>query len=497
MNKKISDFLSFSAIFLYSILFGGVFVVISYLNKIFQYKSIIHSFALLALLLFFVSAMRIFKKYEDFFIKHRYKLLAAFCLFVFAIQLIINNQMIPSVMYDHEKTFNGAIVWATQGNVPEFEIYNNYLHHYPHQVGLFLIQQFMFKLATTVGYTNYFLVASLGGHILFMIMIITSFKYLDENFGSRPALFFIPLIAIFIPLYFQSSVSYTDTYSVWGASCMLLFGSRAFKEKYTAKKILYAVITGVLAGLAIQIKTTAIIALIAVAIQFFVTDFKKNHFASLAVMLAALLAVNTVFDQWAYATVMEKGREGEAMPTTHWIMMGMQGDGSYSSFDEWSITSAVPADQRVARNIEVIKERLTEMGPVGYVKLLYRKTCRTFGCGNREMYYTYLYSNKSEPVNWVYNLVLQNGRFYTITNNLSHIAYLFTFMLGVVGAVIFMFKKKNKPFAFAPHISLIGFWIFMMLWESNHRQLVNQWSLFFIAGAIGLYRIYSVLFNKE
>ena len=33
----------------------------------------------------------------------------------------------------------------------------------------------------------------------------------------------------------------------------------------------------------------------------------------------------------------------------------------------------------------------------------------------------------------------------------------------------------------------------MMLWESNHRQLINQWSLFFITGAIGLYLLYKNL----
>ena len=40
---------------------------------------------------------------------------------------------------------------------------------------------------------------------------------------------------------------------------------------------------------------------------------------------------------------------------------------------------------------------------------------------------------------------------------------------------------------YCPPLALCGFWLFMMLWESNHRQLVNQWPLWLILAAEGLF----------
>ena len=186
---------------------------------------------------------------------------------------------------------------------------------------------------------------------------------------------------------------------------------------------------------------------------------------------------------------MEESRADEAMPVTHFLMMGLQKDGSYSWIDEWEITCSVGGKaNRIELNKQEIANRLKEMGFGGYLKLLYRKTCRTFGSGNRDMRYSYLYAEPSEPVNTVYKLVLENGPYYGIYNNFSNSFYLFMIVTGVAGAIV---KLKEKKFntTLAPYLGLVGFWLFMMLWESNHRQLINQWSLFFIVSAIGIVTI--------
>ena len=78
----------------------------------------------------------VYKKINPVLIKHRYKLLAVFCIFMFAVQLAVSLNMVPNVMYDHDKTLNAAIVWTLEGNSERFQLYNNYLHHYPHQMGI-------------------------------------------------------------------------------------------------------------------------------------------------------------------------------------------------------------------------------------------------------------------------------------------------------------------------------------------------------------------------
>ena len=236
MKKDISSFLSTAATGLYALLFGGITLAITFKNVIFTYRLSVQFILLGALAAGLAVFLLIYRKISPVLIKHRYKLLSVFCIFMFAVQLAVSLNMVPNVMYDHDKTLNAAIVWTLEGNSERFQLYNNYLHHYPHQMGIFLLQQTVFKAVTAFGITNYFLVACVVGHLLFMVMNVTAFKYLDENISSHSAIFYLLLSAIYIPMYFQSSVSYTDTWSAWAIPCLLLFGTRAFRAETKVKQ---------------------------------------------------------------------------------------------------------------------------------------------------------------------------------------------------------------------------------------------------------------------
>ena len=356
MKNRVSSFLSTGALALYALLFGGITLAITFKNVIFTYRLSLQFILLGALAVGLAVFLTLYRKINPVLIKHRYKLLAVFCIFMFVVQMLVCLNMVPNVMYDHDKTLNAAIVWTLEGNSENFQLYNNYLHHYPHQMGIFLLQQTIFKIAYSFGVTDFFMVACVVGHLLFMVMNITAFKYLDENISSHSAIFYLLLGAIYIPMYFQSSVSYTDTWSAWAIPCLLLFGTRAFTAETRGKTMLYSLLTGLLAGTVMQIKMTGVFVLLAMAIMQFVKGINKKQLSALALVLCAILVTNTAFSRWSYATVLEEYRDGESMPKTHWIMMGLQGDGSYSGYDEWEITCAVPPEQRVARNIEVIKD---------------------------------------------------------------------------------------------------------------------------------------------
>ena len=497
MKKDISLYLSCIALSIYFLLFAGILTSVIFNNVIFQYRVSICLIMLAVLALFLAVFLFVYNKFASDIIKHRYKLLAIISIFIFAIQMVISCNMEQNFMYDHDKTFNAAVVWVTQGNSEDFQLYSNYLHHTPHQMGIFLVQQLLFKISTVFGFTNYFMVACIAGHILFMIMNVTAFKYLDEFISSHAAVFYLLIAIIYVPLYFQSSISYTDSWTAWAAPCTLLYVSRAVNADSKKGMFINGIMAGVLTGVAIQIKSTTVFVLIAMIINIIVKGVKKNHLQAMAVVMCCLLITGSCFEKWNYATVLEEYRDGEAMPITNWIMMGLQGDGSYSGYDEWEITCSVPPDERMDLNIKVIKERLSEMGPSGYIKLLYKKTCRSFGSGNADLRYSFKYEEDSNPSTLLYHMVFENGRFYGIINNLSHGVYLMLNLLGITGAAIILFKYRKEAYNFVPYVALIGFWIFMMLWESNHRQLINQWSLYFITAATGLYYIWRLWKDRK
>ena len=475
----------------YGVLYAAIFLAVLFHNVIFDYRPLFQLMLMAAWGIVLAGALFLYAKQRDWVLAHRRRILAGVLLTVFFVQLAVGLSTVPNPMYDHGKVFHGAVVFATERNGEAFDVYESYLHHYPNNLGEFLLLQLLFRALTAVGFTDYYFAACLVGHLLFALMIAAGFAYLDELAGGDCALFFLLLTVCFVPVYFQSTVSYTDTYSVWVIPCVLLCALRASRAAALRGRILWGALAGACLGLGWQIKVTVLIAAVALAAQILFSGRLRRAVPALAAAAVMALGINAAFGVWADELVLDPSRVGEAMPVTHWLMMGLQGDGSYSSYDEWFITCSVPYDQRVDNNLRVIRERLEEMGPGGYLRLLYRKTCRTFGSGTADMSYSYQYQDDSPPAGWVYELVLENGRFYALYNNLSHSMYLVLTLLGAAGAFLALRAKSPLLARFAPPLALCGFWLFMMLWESNHRQLVNQWPLYLILAAQGLMFVYS------
>lgn len=500
MTFKLKNFLSKSAYVIYIVLFGYIFYITAFRNSAFEYNNAILFSNIFKMSVFLAVFLLIYSKCNKILYKCRYLLLGIAVLLIFYLQLSISSQMIPRVVDDLANVQRGAILYVTGENPEELAYYAKYYHKYPNQVGIFLIQQLLFKIAASFGYTDFFTVACIFGHILFAVMIIASFIYLDENISGHRAIFFLVMLCLFPPVYFQSSISYTDTYSIWAIPCLLLFISRGMKADKIWKKLIYAFLSGIIAGVAIQIKTTAVFVVIAFFIHMVVNAPKIKNISFFAVLICCLLMANTAFSKWGYSTVMEPDRSNEALPVTHWIMMGLQGDGAYSYNDEFKISLSVPPQERKALISQVIKERVSAMDSDDFLQLIYRKSCRTFGSAEGAISNMYRYDNEISEISGIYEYTLVGGKHFSKTNDISQSVYLLTIAVGIIGAIIIVFRKEFMLSAFVPHISLIGFWMFMMIWESNHRQLVNQWSLFFIVAAIGLYSLWSViseLFQKK
>ena len=471
----------------YGLLFTALLAAVLFGNVIFDYRPLLQ-LALMALFgALLGGAVLVFRQRRCWFLSHRYRILAGVLIFIFIVQLAIGLSTVPNPMYDHGKVFHGAVVLAEQGKGEAFEIYESYLHRYPNNLGEFLLLWLLFGGMNLLGLDCYYFAACLVGHLLFSLMLLAGFFYLESAVSGDCAIFFLLLALCFPPLYFQSTVSYTDTYSVWTIPCVLLLAERAVRASNMRRRLIFAALAGFCLGVGGQIKVTVLIAGIALTIQLLLTQPLRRTLAGLLAAGAVFLAVQGGFDLWAKALVLDPARSAEALPATHWVMMGMQGDGSYNSYDEWSITTPAPYDERVETNLRVIRQRLEEMGPFGFLQLLYRKSCRTFGSGTADMSYNYQYQDDSPPAGWVYELVLENGRYYFLFNNLSQASYLTLTALGIIGTFLALRRKSALVQQFAPQLALCGFWLFMMLWESNHRQLVNQWPLYLILAAQGLF----------
>lgn len=475
-----------SLLALFALLYGWIWTITVFFNSSFQYRAPVQLVLIAAWGCALAVVLALWRRCGDWIRRHKYRAALALLGGLFLVQLVVGLQTVPNPMYDHGKVFWGASHYAQYGAAGEdWAVYDQYLHHYSNNVGLFLVLQFVFRASHWLGLYADYTVAAIGGHLLFFVALWLTFLYLDEAFDTDTAFFSLLLAVLYLPVWFQSTVSYTDTWSVWGIPCLLVLSLRCEKAPTLRGRLLWGGLCGALLGLAAQIKVTVLITAVALLAVWLLRSKLKRLLPAVAAAALAFAVVTAGFTQWKYATVLDHARDHEALPTTHWLMMGLQEDGSYSWIDEWLITGSAPGKEaRTQLNLQVIRERLEEMGPTGYLQLLGRKTCRSFGSGNADLRYSLLYADDSQPINLVYDLVLENGRCYGLYNNLSHSFYLTMLLLAVAAAVLGLRRGDGRTGVLC--LALVGFWLFMMLWESNHRQWINQWPLLFMLAAAGL-----------
>lgn len=178
-------------------------------------------------------------------------------------------------------------------------------------------------------------------------------------------------------------------------------------------------------------------------------------------------------------------RQTAEMPTSFWVMMGLgEPDGAYSVEDEREIMYRQTKEERQAYAAGVIRARLEEKGTAGLPAFLMRKTARTFGRRQRRNL-LFALTRAAAAGHAVYSYILEDGPHFGLFNNAAQCVYLSFYILGIAGALASV-RRKGAPAVCAPWAALAGFYLFMLLWESNHRQLVNQWPLYWAAAAAGL-----------
>lgn len=479
-----------AALWLFLLAFGGIFVQIWLFNASFGYSPFLQAGLMACCLLAFWALYLLLKKTGllGLLCRHKYRVMLAVVLCVFVVQLAVGFMTRQELNHDYGKVFNGAVMYVTDRDNPEFYVYDNYLHHWPNNMGEFAFLVTLFRAMQAVGLDCFYDAMLLVGHLCFALAAICTFLYLDKAFGVRAAFASLLLYVAFLVVYVQSSAVYTDTMSIWCAPAALyVFERGKTARRLWARPLLWAG-CGVLLALGAKIKGSVLIVLLALLCEAAANGKWKRllaAFLAAAVGFGAAYALCGAYDR---ALLLDPERvERESLPVTFWVMMGLSGEnGTYTQIDEDITGWGRNQQEKREINLNEIKARIGRMGPVGYMQFLHRKTTRTFGSGNADISYM-MSRGPLHPERAVYQVILPEGRLYRYFDNLTQCVYLLFYPLGIFAAGRALKKREHGILSHtAPFIALFGFYLFMLLWESNHRQLVNQWPLFFIAAAVGL-----------
>ena len=414
---------------------------------------------------------------------HRRRILFAALAVLFLIQLYVGIYTRQTPIFDYGKLVNGAMIWADEGNSAAFESHRAYLHLWTNNMGEFALLGLVFRALRIVGFTDYYAAMVAMGHLCFTAAVACTFLYAERAFGARAALGTLFLWFTYPVVYAQSSAAYTDTFSIWAAPTALCLWERGKSSKFRLLWICGAALAAAVGG---QIKGTAWIILVALVLECAVTETPKRMMSALCAVLAVAFAVSAVCGVLYRAMTWDDERlERESMPIAFWFMMGLsQPDGAYHGGDAELVLEGETKEQRTQIALDEAERRLREMGWKTYLVLLQHKTTRTFGCGNGEIQYMFG-RDPVYPDHFLYELLLDTRAGYRIADKLVQCEYLMFYPLAIAAAAYALKAQVSSAVRHcAPYLSLVGFYCFMLLWESNHRQIVNQWPLFILLAAL-------------
>ena len=378
---------------------------------------------------------------------------------------------------DYEAVYISAMDVA-EGREVSFPFY--FMTYGNNTVPMYFLAGIM-KICRTLGINEFYILLALS--IGTVLSAAWAMGYLLAECGAEkyrlPSLAFM---ALCLPIYSFSNTFYTDTMSFGLGIVIIALLVHACKKKKAGYAI--AAFAGILTVWGFNWKITCIIPLIAALFLLLIGDIRKNVLRNkkyilvyavsvLAVQIILLIVLNS-FSLYSESKV-------RSNPVTAWIAMGMMNDGSYAQNVEFSDTVNLEFDTKEAKNeyaVAHIKEHLGEAFSISHIVAKTRNNYASGTFSARD------YTTPDAHGSLMYNLLNPGGSHYWRACQYCYV-YIFAVYIVIfctaVYVLIGLIKKKETPVMkivswprILSDISFFGLFLFLMLWESNNRQLYNS-----------------------
>ena len=298
---------------------------------------------------------------------------------------------------------------------------------------------------------------SLLSTICISVMSLFTYKTVNKVLNLNKGLLSLFICVLSPIFYLYVSYYYTDVLMLPFASILIYLIVKTKDEKNLKSNVLYGILIGIIAIIGYKIRAVAIFILVAYFVYLIFTKkilIVLKKFAPIIIgAILTITCIGTIENKFFTNVNVDK-----EFPMTHWIMMGVneKSYGYYSQDDYNLSSSASNVSERTDLNIKEIKNRLSDLGPFGTVKLLVVKLVSVWGKGDYS-YQKYLelvndfnpsYSYLLEDKNIVINYLLQ----------FSKIVVMFMAIISLIN----IYKSGKKSII---AISLFGAVFFYLVWE--------------------------------
>ncbi len=431
----------------------------------------------------FMFVFYMINKYKDTIFKNKIINIVLILIYI-SFQILIAYLFMVYPSWDFGQIYDIAVNFATS-NHPTFG--SSYLYVCSNNIMFTVILELIFKLLYLIGIKNFLETGIIINIIMIDISIIYTYLLINKintNY-SKPYLIFILL---FSPLIFYIPIFYTDTISMPFIIVPIYYLYLYFYKK---QKISYLIISSIILGIGSMIKPTILILLVALLIYFVLINNKKNNYYIILPILIGLIVlplilqkvfINHFFDQESLSNY--------KIPTVHYILIGLENNGEYSEKRYKEINSYVGEDIKVKETKIKIDKRINEMIKNKEILGFYnRKIAYTWTDGT---FFSYVKLSR-KPVHEKYlQFVYSENNKNSIYWLLSNVEWFIVLALMLIGIIKRKYLPKEiKELQLLIFISIFGLFLFLLIWETRSRYLVNYVPLFLVNAYIGLCAINS------
>ena len=351
-------------------------------------------------------------------------------------------------------------------------ITGSYFSKYTNQIPLLIFTYGFTKIGSIFGITDALLMGTIFNALF--IALTGYFIYLigKEIKGPKTGLLALIFMIINPIFYLYSSYFYTDTLCMPFAVIGLYLIIKSIKTDNTKNKILLGILSGLIFFIGLKVRIVVVILLIAIIgfilINKKIVDKLKIYIALFLGLIIGFLGFKVVYNYFDIDL-----NENAEFPITHWIMMGLNEEytGGYNNPDHDLTYNEPTYEEKKERNIEEIKNRVKELGPIGLIKLEGMKIARTWSSGN---YGVYAKLNNTSDGTGLYEYLGGYGNANIFMKYSLQILKTYISFMILLGLIQIM-KKKEVEYNYDSiiYIALFGAILFYIIWEAAQRYSLS------------------------
>lgn len=446
--------------------------------------------------------------------KHRIFIGISYFVLLFATQYIIASNIYQKIGWDVSYVWDIVTEWMTE----EHASASSYIQLYPNNIGLCLLFYFLRSFVAHADMAAQYWFVVVVNILAIDFGIFLCYRLARRMFGFGSGVCAVLLLSVLYGLSGHIIVPYTDnfTFFIPAAILYLYFVIRDYR-KNTAVQISCSAGLAFLLVWGYHLKPQCIIMGMAIVlvegISCIVRRIKRIPWRPAQVLRAFRFALPAFvvgiaisFGSFYYcqSRMLPEGYTDEAsMPMTHFFMMGLNENpeslvlGGFCYQDVDISTGAYATKDKIAKNKEIIGERLHEFGFGGFLNHAYRKAINILGDGTffwqiEGGFYEEDYSKK-ENSSFQENLREKYyGRYGEYED--EKLQLFLSRLSGIWFAILFFVMipcgkrgRTGKRAAFAG-FAILGALAFTILFEGRSRYLANYLPLFAVLASGGMLR---------